>query len=420
MRGASTTLAGLCTTAVLAAPAAMTMTAASVNTAQLRAPDQCAPAGVDAPGAPWTQQLLAPDRVWPMATGRGIRIALLGSGVDAGHQQLAGRVEPGIDVLAGGGRADSDCLGSGTQAAGVIAGSRDTPAGFTGFAPDALIVPVRVTTAGLQYNQAVAPDALAAGVRAATQAGVDVIDVTVATYVDDAGLRTAVADALAANIVVVAAVGDVGAQGGASAAPPTPYPAGYPGVIGVGAVDQAVQRWEGSPPGRYVALVAPGAAVVTLQRGRGLTVVNGTGIASAFVAASAALVRQRRPLAGAAEVVRLLEATAVPVDGPNSLEYGHGLVNPYAAVTTELVAAPEAPAPPAWPDQAAAPKMSKQTIVAIAGAVASAIGVVIMVVAAAAVPRARRRHWRPSLAPALPPDPEPADPGPPLMLFDEE
>ncbi len=422
MPGFTPILACLWMATVLAGTSVITLSAPTiVDSAQvLEAPDQtCAPAGLDAPGTPWTQQLLGPDRVWPMATGPGVRVAVLGSGVDAGQRQLAGKVEPGTDVLAGGGRADNDCLGSGTQAAGIIAGSRVTPAGFTGFAPDARIVPVRVTAPGLQFNQAVPADVLAAGIRAATQAKVDVIDVTVATYADDPPLRSAVADAVAANIVVVAAIGDEGAQGGTSATAPTPYPAGYPGVIGVGAVDQAVRRWQGSPPGQYVSMVAPGAAVVSLQRGTGLTVVDGTGIASAFVAASAALVRQRRPLAGAAEVVRQLEATAVPVDGPNSPEYGHGLVNPYGAVTTELVTVPATSAPASWP-AAAASATSSRTIVAIAGAVASAIGVTIVIVASLSVPRGRRRRWRPSLAPALPPDHEPSDTGPPLLLFDEQ
>jgi hypothetical protein len=347
-------------------------------------------------------------------------VAVLSSGVDAAHLQLAGRVEPGIDVLAGGGRADNDCLGSGTQAAGVIVGSRAIPAGFTGFAPDAHIFPVRVTAPGVQYNQAVPSTVLTAGIRAATQAKVDVIDVTLATYSDDPELRAAVDDAISANIIVVAAVGDVSAQGGASATPPTPYPASYPGVIGVGAVDQALQRWQNSPAGGYVDLVAPGAAVVSLQRAGGLAVVDGTGIASAFVAATAALIWQHRPLAGPAEVARLLESTAVPIDGPDSQDYGHGLVNPYGAVTTELVGASASrPARP-WPAEGTASATSSRTMIAIAGAVASALGVAIAIVAAAAVPRARRRRWRASLAPALPPDPEPGEPGPPLLLFEEQ
>src|SRR5262249_4842003 len=162
-------------------------------------------------------------------------------------------------------------------------------------APDSHIFPVRVTAPGLQFNQAVPSTVVAAGVRAATQDRVDVIDVTLATYGDDPGLRAAVDDAVAAHIVVVAAVGEAAGQCGAGTTTPTPSPAAYPGVIGVGAVDQAVQRWQNSPSDGYVDLVAPGAAVVSLQRASGLTVVDGTGVASAFVAAAAALVRQRRP-----------------------------------------------------------------------------------------------------------------------------
>jgi hypothetical protein len=240
--------------------------------------------------------------------------------------------------------------------------------------------------------------------------------VPVVSYTDSPALRDAVADALRAGVVVVAAVGD---QGGAPGGGPTPYPAAYEGVIGVGAIDETGARWPNSQVGGYVDVVAPGGDVITLQRGRGMTVAGGTGIACGFVAAAAALARARRGDLGGAGIERLLLATAVP--GPGGPEYGHGVVNPYAAVNNQLVrrdaVALPAPAPPA---QGVPSDWLRSRDLAVAGA--GLLGLIAVAVLAAAVtlPRGRRRRWRAAMAPRPSRAEEPEEPGPPVLLFDEQ
>lgn len=380
--------------------------------AAARGVENCAQPGTDIRGIPWHDQLLMPQKVRSFASGAGVTVAVLGSGVDATRRELDGHVADGFDAMDGG-TANDDCLGLGTQLAGIIAARQPSGGGFTGLAPGATVLPVRILVSPLQAST---PDTLAAGIRWAVEHGADVVDVAVAAFADSADLTAAVAEALARDVVVVAAVGDAGGQDGES---PTPYPASYVGVLGVGAIDGAGNRWQNSSRGPYVDLVAPGAAVTTLQRGDGLVAVDGTGVASAFVAATAALVRERYPAASTGEVIRRLTTTTTPsVGSPQSPEYGSGVVNPYGAVTS-LLGEDAARAPEALPPPARRGERAGHDSFARLGTLIGLVTALVVTVGAVALPRGRRRRWRPALAERPAPRIEPDDPGPPVMLFDE-
>jgi hypothetical protein len=288
-------------------------------------------------------------------------------------------------------------------------------------APLTTILPVRTLSSDGFDTPSVKPAVLARGIAWAVGHGADVIDIATPTYADHPALRAAVETALAKGVLVVAAVGDLArAEGGDR----IPYPAAYPGVLGVGAIDREGNRWAQSPAGEYVDLVAPGVGVTTLQRGAGmLAEANGTGLASGFVAATAALARARRRASMDSDaIMRLLLTTATPAPlGPRSAQYGHGVVNPYAAVND--FAADTAPAPlpglARQPDEGD-PAWVRSRSLAIAGTVGAAAIVVVVLVAAVAVPRGRRRLWRPEVASPGQHEPiEPDEPGPPVGLFDE-
>jgi hypothetical protein len=290
--------------------------------------------------------------------------------------------------------------------------------GFVGLAPGVTIVPVRVLATGGFGPPPVDPAALARGINWAADHNVDVIDVSLVTYSDDQAVGAAVANALAKGTIVVAAVGDLGDTNGGNQ---TPYPAAYDGVIGVGAIDQAGNRWPGSQHGPYVDLVAPGAAVPTAQRGGGMTEASGTGVASGFVAAAAALTRAKRGGLTVSQVRRLLTATATPAPlGADSPEYGHGVVNPYGAVNDQTTNGSPAPLPAlVRPASEQASAWARSRDLALAGAAGAVLVVLAVLGVAVALPRGRRRFWRPALA-ALPKAPaEPEEPGPPAPLFGE-
>ncbi|MBW6436753.1 S8 family serine peptidase [Actinoplanes hulinensis] len=379
------------------------------------APGQnCAEPGRDQIGGSWPRAMLQADAVTPLENGAGITVAVLSTGVDAGQPQFGNRVLAGAGVI-GAGRANQDCTGAGTQVAGVISGRR---AGgdndVAGLSPASRILPVRVMLDDPAGSEPT-PDSLAQGITVAVQNGADVVVVAAPVYDDDRDLEAAVATAAARNVVVVAAVGDLG---GPDEPNPKPYPASYPNVLGVGAIDQTGRIWPDSQRGDYVDLVAPGVAVPTLQTGRGLVEVDGTAVAAGFVGATAALTRARRPGLNAAETARHLVATASPA--PTGPAFGAGVINPYAALTAQVVdtEARRLPALQAPPTAADAAELQRRTI-ALTGAATAAVLVLVLLLTAAALRRSRRRHWRPGLPPRLHTPPEPLEPGPPVMLLDE-
>ncbi|GIH12425.1 type VII secretion-associated serine protease mycosin [Rugosimonospora africana] len=385
--------------------AVMTLFVAFVTPARsAEAAPACAgtPSGVPAAGSPqagvpWAEQRYQPQRLSGIADGTGVVVAVLDSGVDGTSPLLHGRVLPGTDEL-GSGDGRLDCVGHGTAVASIIAASGSGD-GFAGLAPRARILPVRVTeqeiVGGTVTGRPGTVAGLAGALRWAVAHGARVLNVSLVVYQDTAVLRSAVADALAHDVVVVAAAGNGHSRG--SGPDRVPYPAGYPGVLGVGAVGPDGQRLSESPIGPFVDVVAPGGSVVAAGEGKSLASYNGTSFATPFVSATAALIRQRDPGLPAAEVSARILATADPVpDGRPSGGYGYGVVNPYRAVTESPDAAGPASAPvPARvaprPVATPAPVRGRAVALALAGA-----GLVALVVLAATiVPRASRRRWRP-------------------------
>ncbi|WP_428962507.1 type VII secretion-associated serine protease mycosin [Micromonospora fluostatini] len=373
------------------------------------------PAGRAAPGcaspvaparpvaeAPWPQRRYAPDRLSPLATGDGVTVAVVDSGVDRRHPQLAGRVLDGTDLLDPGGDGTRDCAGHGTGVASIIAAAPHPGVAFRGLAPRARILPVRVSeqqvVEGRESGRTVGAAEFARAIRWAVDRGADVINLSVVLYVDDPAVRSAVGYAVDRNVVVVAAAGNLHDSGD-----PVPYPAAYDGVLGVGAIDPSGTRADFSQTGSYVDLVAPGSDVLLAAPGQGHRRAEGTSYAAPFVAATAALVRQYRPRLSAAEVARRLLATADPAPGGGA-GYGVGVLNPYRAVV-ETAGAPDARPAPALaladdePDPALVARQARRAAArdrAVLVATVTAAGVAGVVLLAVVLPRGLRRRWRPA------------------------
>jgi len=380
------------------------------------AAQECAEPGQTIRDAPWSQKMLGPERVWPFTRGSGVTVAVLDSGVDANHPQLRNRVDAGFDAVRGGGPANTDCVGTGTQVAGAIAARQASSIGFVGMAPNATILPIRVISEEGARRGEADPAVLARGIEEAAKRKADVIVVSAITYTDTPQLRDIVTEVQRKGIIVVAAVGD---RGDADGGNPTPYPAGYGSVIGVGAIDQNGRPWAKSQRGSYVDLVAPGVEVVTLQRGGGLTVVTGTHVAAGFVGGAAALVTgERGAETTGSEARRLLLATAVPT--VRDERHGYGIVNPYSAVVDRLVTASPEPLPALVRSAAeSSPEWARARSLATIGTLVAVLAVAAVLVIAVAVPRGRRRYWRPVLAQDPPSVVEPDEPPPPALLFDD-
>jgi subtilisin family serine protease len=391
---------------LLAGPAAGVATAADPRCLTPPTPDPV----VAEPS--WVQPLYdAPGRLWPFSRGAGTTVAVLDTGVDRTHPQLGGRVLGGADPAAASPSGDYDCAGHGTALAGVVAGARLPEVGSYGLAPDARVLPVHLADqpSTAPSGTGVPPAVVAAGVDVAVAGGASVVLVGVVLYRDDPGLAAAVQRAVAAGVVVVAPVGDghvADRDGdGPTTAELTPYPAAYPGVLGVGAVGQAGARSPFSQVGGYVDLVAPGedvlAAGVGGQRG-----VEGTAVAAAVVAASAALVLAPAdgpaalpPDRRVAAVADLLTATATPAAGSRDA-FGAGLVDPHRALTEPRTDAAPASLPPYEPPpadpaaEARAAQQERTDSLALRLTLGAGGAALLGLAALRLLPRARRRGWR--------------------------
>lgn len=349
----------------------------------------------------WARQRLRPERVAALADGRGVTVAVIDSGVDATHRQLAGRVLRGANFLDGGADGRRDCVGHGTAVASLIAAAPAEGVAVRGLAPAVKILPVRVSEQllidGKLQGENVGPGEFGAAIRWAVDHGAKVINLSVVLIRDEPAVRSAIEYARAADVVVVAAAGNAHAENN-----PDPYPASYDGVLGVGAIGADGVRQEYSQVGDYVDVVAPGGDVPVAWPG-GYHVRSGTSYAAPIVAATAALIRQYQPELSADDVVRRIIATADPAPGgAHSPAYGSGVVNPHRALTEAVaVAAPVRARPLAAvePDPAAAAaqerrQSSRQRAMLLA---ASGAGVAVLVLLLALVlPRGMRRRWRPA------------------------
>lgn len=284
--------------------------------------------------APWSVAMAGLDRLDGIADGTGITVAVLDSGVDAAAARLTGRLDGGIDML-GTTRGLIDCVGHGTAVASIVAAGGKPGSGFRGIAPGARLLPVRVSEAesvdGTVAGAATDAAGLAAAIRRAVIRGARVLNLSLVVATDTTALRDAVAWAIARDVVIVAAVGNGHVPRGAD---PVPYPAGYPGVIGVGAIGPDGRRLASSEVGSFVDIVAPGGAVTAARLPAGLGSFDGTSFAAPYVAGTAALVWQAWPDLSAAQVTaRILGTADPPVDAGGPAAYGHGVVDPYRAVT---------------------------------------------------------------------------------------
>jgi membrane-anchored mycosin MYCP len=259
---------------------------------------------------------------------------------------------------------------------------------FEGVAPAARILSVKVQS---QDTQSGGSAILANGIEYAVRRGAQVINVSITTR-NTPGLRAAVLFALRRNVVIVAAGGNDTAGAGVGPF----YPASYPGVLSVGAVDSSGALAGFSDQRSQVAVTAPGVNVTSAAPGPGYAQedLSGTSFAAAFVSGVAALVRARYPGLSARQVVARIVATA---DGNSGSATGNGLVNPVEAVTAILGGtSAQGPSP-----SAAAPVPVSRTLPPDRTArsalevTAGSLGAAVLVVLAAVVFRqGRRRRWQ--------------------------
>jgi type VII secretion-associated serine protease mycosin len=307
---------------------------------------------------------LSVPQSWSLATGKGITVAVVDSGVDSGNAHLGKAVLPGASFVPG--APTEDLLGHGTGVAGIIAARYVQGSALIGVAPEAKILPVRVfqdeDSTGTQ-PVAFPPDTrrMAAGISWAVRHGADVINVSMSTRPTDAALpqlKAALGLAHRKDVVVVASGGNQDQD-----APFTQvrYPAGGGGVIGVAASSGVgeVDSWSIHGPQNDVS--APGSNVLIAFHANGDCIAGQdhayTSWATGFVSGLAAQLRERFPQESADQIAYRIMASA---DRPRLSErddvQGWGEIRPYSALTMSIDpnrTGPPLPGAATRPEQAA-------------------------------------------------------------------
>jgi hypothetical protein len=308
-------------------------------------PVQAAPANaLSVSGQPrWVVKALNAEEAWKATKGAGVTVALLEGRVDGGVPELKGRVIQGPDMTATVYGDEKSAPGNATALASLIAGNgRD--GGVLGIAPQARVLSIPVVAEKLPgefIDPQEAPGAssdgpLARGIRYAANHGAAVISVPVGRFEVERLDRDAVSYALSRGVVIVASVGD-GGQSDHARQTGTSYwmfPAGYPGVVGVGAVDRKGKGVESSSDNLSVLVAAPGTDLpVTLPGGKH-ALRSGSGPASALVAGVVALKKAKYPNLTPDLVARALTSTSRPHPRTGyDDKVGFGVVDAAAALT---------------------------------------------------------------------------------------
>lgn len=280
----------------------------------------------------WGLPKIGAPAAWDVTLGRSsVVVAVIDTGADASHPDLAARVDTANDwdFVNSDDVADDD-NGHGTHVSGIVAATEGDGVGTVGVAPRCTILPVKVLSA----NGSGSSDDVAAGIRYAANHGAKVINLSLAATVADPVMGSAIVYAQGLGCVVVAAAGNEGSSGGAD------YPARYAGVVGVAAIDRYNARASFSNYGTGVDIAAPGKAVLSTVPGGGYEAFDGTSMASPFVAGVAALVLSANPTWSPDEAIARVFATAQDIGSSgDDLYFGHGLVRADMAVNSPGVSA---------------------------------------------------------------------------------
>ncbi|MFH8597682.1 S8 family serine peptidase [Streptomyces rimosus] len=268
----------------------------------------------------WYLDAMQAEKMWRIADGSGVTVAVIDSGVDASLPDLRGQVLPGTAPGENAESATEDRDGHGTNMALLISG-KGTAGGIKGLAPGAKILPVKA------YTQIT--DKIARSIRYAADRGAKVINVSVGGIYDPVGrtqIKSAAEYAAKKGSLIFASAGNDGDKGNRSEAP-----ADVPGVVAVAAVDQTLSAARFSSHGPHVALAAPGVEIPErCTQTTGYCAGDGTSQAGAIASASAALIWSAHPDWTNNQVLRvMLETAGKPKEGKVPSQYiGYGIVRP--------------------------------------------------------------------------------------------
>ncbi len=262
---------------------------------------------------------------WPEKKKDQVVVAVVDTGVDESHPDLAGRVLPGFNTLDNSTNATDD-HSHGTHVSGIIAAQTDNEEGIAGVAgkENVKILPIKVLDAdgwGTSLS-------IAAGVDKAVEMGADIINMSLGGNGRSKLLEESIKNATAKGVLVVVAAGNETDNAAGY------WPAGYAEPMTVASVNSEMESSEFSNFGSPVDIAAPGEEVLSSVLDHDYEYYDGTSMATPHVAGAAALVKLAHPDWNIQEIRAALENTAQDLDRPGfDAATGHGLVQVDAALT---------------------------------------------------------------------------------------
>ncbi len=267
---------------------------------------------------PWGVNRIDAEYAWSVTRGAGINVAVIDTGIDATHPDLAANIKGGVNYVPYRGYIDpnrwNDDNGHGSHVAGII-GALDNAIGVVGVAPECSLYALKVLNkSGMGYTS----DVIAA-IQWSVTNGMDIATMSLGSNSASLSEQQACDAAAAAGLILVAAAGN---DGGA-----VDYPGAYSSVIAVAATDSTNTRASWSSIGPEVDIAAPGVSVYSCYKGGGYATLSGTSMATPHVTGTLALV-----LAAGRSTNLCLSADDLPPAGVD-IYTGCGLVDAGEAAT---------------------------------------------------------------------------------------
>jgi subtilisin family serine protease len=237
-------------------------------------------------GYQWGLNKVRAPEAWALSTGQGVLIAVLDTGTDYNHPDLSGKVRTDIAWNFVNNNNDArDNNGHGTHVSGIAAAATNNSRGVAGMGWDASILPLKVLDSGGNGRT----DQLISAIYYAADHGARVINMSLGgPYSCLSDLQAAVDYAYSRGALLVAAAGnDYKNQ--------TVFPANCAHVLGVAATGYYDTLASFSVTGTHVSVAAPGTSIYSTLWGGGYGYMQGTSMATPFVAGLAALVYARFP-----------------------------------------------------------------------------------------------------------------------------
>jgi subtilisin family serine protease len=268
------------------------------------------------------------DALPQAARGQGVTVALIDSGVAREHESLNHDNVTLIDLVDG--KATPPPETHGTAIASIIAGSGKVK----GLAPAANLLAIRAFTEVDPKTGASTSDSyrVSQAISTALERHARIINMSIGGP-NDPVVRMAIEEAVLTGVIVVAAAGNAGPD-----APPV-YPAAQRGVIAVTATDDKDRIFNGANRGDYIAVAAPGVAVLAAKPGAAgasaYDYFTGTSMATGYATGLAAILLSADPKLTSADIRRIMENSATDLGPPKKdPEFGWGRIDAAAAFSS--------------------------------------------------------------------------------------